>query len=53
MEGKWRPVDEKEDVSRYWMTLRKRWDTVNLKITLCGELALLWAMELSLGQTTE
>jgi len=27
MEGKWRAVDEKEDVSSYWMTLRKRGDT--------------------------
>jgi hypothetical protein len=32
MEGKWRQVDEeKEDVSSYWMTLRKRGDTGNGK----------------------
>jgi hypothetical protein len=35
--------DEEEYVSRYWMTLKKRKDTGNLKrkpwIALCGEIA--------------
>jgi hypothetical protein len=39
-----------EDVSSYWMSLRKRKDTVNLKrkrlIALCGELAVEEAMGL-------
>jgi hypothetical protein len=29
MEGKWRQVDEEEDVSSYWMPLRKRGDPGN------------------------
>jgi hypothetical protein len=36
--------DEEEEVSRWWITLRKREDTGHLKkkhqITLCGELSL-------------
>ena len=42
--------DEKEEVSRWWMTLRKREVTGNLKkkhqIALCGELFLEEAVDL-------
>jgi hypothetical protein len=43
--------DDREEVSSYWMILRKRVDTANLKrkhyIALCGEFTLEEAMELS------
>ena len=39
--------DKDEDVSSNWMTLRKRKDTGDWKTTLCGEVALGEAMDLS------
>ena len=45
---------EEEDVSRYWVTVRKREDTVDRKrkhcIALCGEFALDEAMDQSQGR---
>jgi len=38
---------EEEDVSNYWMTLRKQDVTGNLKLSFCGELALEKPMNLS------
>jgi hypothetical protein len=44
IEGKMWGIDDGEDESSYWMTLRKQEDTVNWKrkhyIALCGKLAL-------------
>jgi hypothetical protein len=52
-EGQKGRKDEEEDVSSYWMTLRKRKDTLHCKrkhqIALCGELALEKATDLSYG----
>jgi hypothetical protein len=47
---KWQE-DKEEDVESYWMTLKKKEDTLiwrrKLWITLCGELALEEALDLS------